>query len=277
MNISRFRSTAKSPSPWPVLTELLRWTRFSVTSRAAAATVIALAIGIGATKAQNASFDSNFSVLVFSKTVGFRHDSIPDGIRAIQALGVENGFRVDATEDASVFSSDQLKPYRVVVFLNTTQDVLNEDQQSAFESYIKSGGGFVGVHSAADTEYGWPFYGRLVGAYFQSHPKIQTAVTRVVDPAQPSTKDLPAEWKRTDEWYNYRQPPSPDVQVLVKLDESSYSGGSMQGNHPIAWRHVFSGGRAWYTGMGHTKESYTEPLYLKHLLGGILWAAGVAK
>ncbi len=217
--------------------------------------------------------EGGFRVLVFSKTAGFRHDSIPDGIHAIEALGRDHGFQVEASEDAAQFSADNLARFQVVVFLNTTLDVLDSDQQTAFESFVRAGGGFVGVHAAADTEYDWPFYGQLVGAYFKSHPMIQSAVSHVVDPDHASTKGLPSEWKRTDEWYNYREDPSSQVQVLIKLDESTYSGGTMQGNHPIAWRHDRLGGRAWYTGMGHTKESYSEPLFLKHLLGGILWSA----
>ncbi len=246
------------------------WPLFAV-ARLVLPRLLAVALLVGPLGA--APRQDGFLALVFSKTAGFRHDSIPDGIQAIKALGREHGFQVEATEDATQFSSENLARFRVVVFLNTTLDVLDPAQQTAFESFIRAGGGFVGVHAAADTEYDWPFYGQLVGAYFKSHPRIQSAVSRVVDHNHASTSGLPSEWTRTDEWYNYREDPSAKVQVLIKLDESTYSGGSMDGNHPIAWRHERLGGRAWYTGMGHTKESYSEPLYLEHLLGGILWAA----
>jgi len=218
--------------------------------------------------------ETGFAVLVFSKTAGYRHDSIPAGIEAIRTLGAQKHFAVDATEDASVFNDQTLAQYRVVVFLNTTGDVLDGEQEAAFERFIQSGGGFVGVHSATDTEYEWAWYGRLVGAYFKKHPPIQAAMLRVVDATHPSTRHLPAEWRRTDEWYNFREDPSASVTVLLRIDESTYTGGTMGANHPMAWCHPFDGGRAWYTELGHTKESYSEPLYLEHLLGGIEWAAG---
>ena len=217
---------------------------------------------------------SQFSVLIFSKTAGYRHNSIPAGTAAIQALGRQHDFGVDATEDAARFSDDGLRAYQVVVFLNTTGAVLDAAQQAAFERFIRRGGGFVGVHSAADTEYDWPWYGQLVGAYFESHPAIQPAVVKVVDSAHPSTRGLPADWARTDEWYNFRADPSPNVHVLARLDEATYSGGKMGANHPLSWYHEYDGGRAWYTGMGHTAESFSEPLFLDHLLGGIIWASG---
>ena len=216
-------------------------------------------------------------VLVFSKTAGFRHDSIPAGIAAIRSLGRANDFSVAATENGKTFSPKRLSRFDAVVFLNTTGDVLASRQQAAFKSFIRDGGGWVGVHSAADTEYEWPFYGRLLGAYFQSHPAIQQAIVDVTDRAHPSTKHLPARWVRTDEWYSFRSNPRGSVHVLATLDESTYSGGTMGADHPIAWCHPFKGGRAWYTAGGHTIESYSEPDFRRHLLGGILWAAGLAK
>ncbi|MEV4658717.1 ThuA domain-containing protein [Micromonospora sp. NPDC049301] len=212
-------------------------------------------------------------VLVFSKTAGFRHSSIPNGIAAIQQLGAANGFTVTATEDAAQFTTANLAQYQVVVFLSTTGDVLNATQQTAFESYIAAGGGYVGVHAAADTEYSWPWYGGLVGAWFDSHPAIQTATIRVEDRTNPSTAHLADTWVRSDEWYNYRTNPRPNVRVLASLDESSYSGGNM-GDHPITWCKAYGGGRAWYTGLGHTEQSYTDPNFTRMLLGGLRVAAG---
>lgn len=216
-------------------------------------------------------------VLVFSKTAGFRHDSIPDGIAAIKELGAANGFTVDATEDAKAFTAKNLAKYDAVIWLSTTGDVLDGKQQAAFEGYIKKGGGYVGVHAAADTEYDWPFYGGLAGAYFQSHPAIQPAKVQVEDHGHPSTAHLPGTWDRTDEWYNYRSNPRDRAHVLASLDESSYSGGSMSGDHPIAWCQDYQGGRSFYTGSGHTKESFADPAYRTHLLGGIRWATGAAQ
>ncbi|MEU5295108.1 ThuA domain-containing protein [Streptomyces umbrinus] len=216
-------------------------------------------------------------VLVFSKTAGFRHDSIPEGVAAVKSLGAENGFRVDATEDAGAFSSRNLSRYDAVVFLSTTGDVLNGAQQRAFEGYIKRGGAYVGIHAAADTEYDWEFYGGLAGAYFQSHPAIQPARIEVEDRAHPATSHLGESWNRTDEWYNYRSNPRDRAHILASLDESSYSGGTMSGDHPIAWCQEYRGGRAFYTGSGHTKESYADPAFRQHLLGGIRWAVGAAE
>jgi len=212
-------------------------------------------------------------VLVFSKTAGFRHSSIPQGISAIQQLGAANGFTVTATEDAAQFSTANLAQYQAVVWLSTTGDVLDANQQSAFESYINGGGGYVGVHAAADTEYDWPWYGTLVGAWFSSHPAIQQANVRIEDSTNPSTSHLPATWTRTDEWYNYRTNPRANVHVLANLDEASYTGGTM-GDHPITWCGQLGAGRSWYTGLGHTEESYADPNFTRMLLGGIRIAAG---
>jgi type 1 glutamine amidotransferase len=224
-----------------------------------------------------ASADSRFTVLVFSKTTGFRHDSIPQGIAAIEALGAEHGFAVETTEDAARFSDAVLARYKVVVFLSTTGDVLDTGEKAAFERYIRSGGGFVGIHSASDTEYGWPWYGRLVGTWFASHPQIQRATVHIANPDHPSTKGLPALWERTDEWYNFLSNPRGAVQILATLDEATYSGGAMGADHPIVWCQEIEGGRSWYSAMGHTKESYAEPLFRLHLLGGIESAAGIAR
>ncbi|MFF5056364.1 ThuA domain-containing protein [Micromonospora sp. NPDC000663] len=213
-------------------------------------------------------------VLVFSKTAGFRHSSIPNGIAAIQQLGSANGFTVTATEDAAQFTTSNLAQYQAVVFLSTTGDVLDANQQTAFESYIAAGGGYVGVHAAADTEYSWPWYGSLVGAWFDSHPAIQTATVKIEDTTNPSTAHLGTTWVRSDEWYNYRTNPRSSARVLASLDESSYSGGTMNGDHPITWCKAYGGGRAWYTGLGHTEASYTDPKFTQMLLGGLRVAAG---
>jgi glucose/arabinose dehydrogenase/type 1 glutamine amidotransferase len=213
-------------------------------------------------------------VLVFSKTSGFRHDSIPAGITALKELGGSAGITVDATEAAGQFTAANLARYDAVVFLSTTGDVLNADQQKAFEDYVAAGGGYMGVHAAADTEYDWEFYGGLVGAYFASHPQIQPATVRVEDHDHPATSHIDGPWERTDEWYNYRTNPREQARVLATLDETTYQGGTMKGDHPIAWCQTYEGGRAFYTGGGHTKESYAEPAFRQHLLGGLRYATG---
>jgi cytochrome c len=223
------------------------------------------------------TLEPRFAVLVFSKTSGFRHNSIPQGIAAIEVLGAEHGFDVDATEDAARFNDATLSTFRVVLFLNTTGTILDADQKAAFQRYIRRGGGFVGIHSASDTEYDWPWYGRLVGAYFKSHPEIRQATVRIEDRQHPSTRPLPLSWQRRDEWYNFRSNPRPGVHVLAILDESSDGEGIPGPDHPVAWCQDFDGGRSWYTALGHTGESYSEPAFLLHLLGGIRSAAGIAK
>jgi len=212
-------------------------------------------------------------ILVFGKTADYHHESILSGMAAIQKLGAENGFEVDTITDANMFREDTLKKYSTVIFLNTTGNVLNHHQEVAFERYIQSGGGFVGVHAATDTEYDWGWYARLVGANFESHPKIQEAVLHVVDSSIAATKGIPAQWKRTDEWYNFKKL-NKDVKVLMTIDEKSYEGGKLGDNHPMAWYHDYDGGRSFYTALGHTEESFSDPVYLKHLLGGILYAVG---
>lgn len=218
---------------------------------------------------------STFSVLIFSKTAGYRHDSIATGIETIRTLGKANNFQVTATEDSTQFNKANLKNYKAVIFLNTTGDILNPEQQVAFRAYIETGGGYVGIHAAADTEYDWPWYGELVGGWFKSHPQIQQATVNVIDKKHPSTSHLPTNWSRTDEWYDYKAIPPTTARILAKLDTTTYQGHTMGDNHPIAWCQTIEKGRSYYTGMGHTKESYADLDFQKHILGGILWAAKI--
>lgn len=214
-------------------------------------------------------------VLIFSKTLGFRHKSINDGIVAIRKLGVENGFSADTTENSANINKENLKKYSAIIFLSPTGEFFNDEQKAAFQNYIKSGGGFVGIHAATDCLFQWEWYGKMIGAYFVNHPATQDAVLNIVDTKHPATKTLASPWKRKDEWYNYRYT-NPDVKVLLKLDEASYSGGTNGANHPVSWYHEFEGGRVFYTGLGHTSESYTSDEYfLTHLLGGIKYALNI--
>jgi len=212
--------------------------------------------------------DSKDKLLVFTKTEGYRHASIPDGVDALKAIAAEKGWGIYHTEEAQIFNPDSLSAYRAVIFLSTTGDILNETQQEAFKGFIQNGGGFAGIHAATDTEYEWPWYGNMVGAYFESHPQIQEARLEVIDRNHPSTDFLPEEWIRTDEWYNFMDI-KPDINVLINLDESSYEGGNNGENHPIAWYHEFEGGRIFYTGGGHTSESFSSEPFLNHVTGGI--------
>lgn len=205
-------------------------------------------------------------LLIFSKTEGYRHQSIEHGAEVIRKLAEDLDYKVVHTEDAAVFTEDSLKKFKAVVFLNTTGDVLDHLQQAHFKRFIQAGGGFIGIHSAADTEYKWPWYGKLVGGYFNGHPNdpnVRQAIVRKV--ADHMLMDsIPEEWTRNDEWYDYKDI-NPAINVLQNLDETTYEGGTMGEEHPITWYHEYDGGRAFYTGMGHTKESYDEPLYQKLL------------
>lgn len=213
------------------------------------------------------------SVLIFTKTEGFRHSSIPTGVEAVTHLADQEDINTYHTENASYFQPDSLQAFNAVIFLNTTGDVLNDSQQEAFEQYIRDGGGYLGIHSAADTEYEWPWYGDMAGAYFTSHPEVQEATIKVLDHSHAATSFLPEEWSRTDEWYNYKNI-SDEITVLMELDESSYEGGENGDFHPIAWYHNFDGGRAFYTGLGHTEEAYSEPLFIDHLRGALQYVIG---
>jgi type 1 glutamine amidotransferase len=227
----------------------------------------------GAAGTPGAAGAGPFRVLLFSRTAGFRHDAIPAATEALRALGADGGYVADATEDPTRFSAAGLAPYQVVVFLLTTGDVLDGGQQTAFEAWVRAGGGYVGVHSASDTEYSWPFYGELVGAYFADHPAIQTATVHVEKADHPATVMLPATWSRSDEWYNFRTNPRAQVTVLATVDEATYTGGTMGADHPIAWAHEQFGGRALYTAMGHGAEAYAEARFRGFLVGALRWAA----
>ena len=220
----------------------------------------------------DAAVPAPLRVLLFTRTTGFRHGSIGSAVDALTSMGQAEGWSVTASEDPTLFSTAGLENFDVVVFLLTTGDILDGGQQAAFESFVQGGGGWVGVHSASDTEYDWAWYGGLLGAYFDGHPRPQDARIDVVDATHPAMVGIPAVWERFDEWYNFRADPSDRVDVLALLDESSYEGGTMGASHPIAWAQEYDGGRAFYTAGGHTSASYAEPSFLSHLRGGILWA-----
>lgn len=227
---------------------------------------------------QDELHQNEYALLVFTKTAGFRHASIEPGIETVRDLGEEYGFSVVETEDSDYVASDEINNFDAILFLNTTGTLFTENQRSVIENYIRSGGGYAGVHSAADTEYDWPWYEGLVGAYFDNHPgnpNVRNAVIEVVNSEHPATTLLPEQWEREDEWYNYRSF-NDEIQVLLKLDTGSYEGSDHPGNHPIAWYREYDGGNSFYTGLGHTSESYTDSLFIDHLMGGILYAMGLS-
>ncbi|MBQ0852613.1 ThuA domain-containing protein [Streptomyces sp. BH-SS-21] len=211
-------------------------------------------------------------VVVYTRTTDYRHDSIPDGTAAVRALGAAHGFDVHATEDPGFFDAP-VGPYAAVVFLSTSGDVLTPAGREHLAAYVEAGGGFVGVHAAACTEYDWPYYGELLGARFARHPDLQPGRVIVEDHDHPATRHLPAAFAFTDEWYDFRASPRGSVRVLLSADEASYDGGGMGDDHPLSWCHAQGRGRSFYTALGHAPESYEDARFRSHLLGGITWAA----
>lgn len=219
-------------------------------------------------------------ILVFTKTTGFRHiDAIEVGVPALQLLGKQNGYEVDTTENAGLFTEDNLQRYRAVIFLQVSGEVFTAEQRTAFQRYIQAGGGFVGVHAPADAERSWPWYGRMIGAYFRSHPdnpNVQKGTYQLTSKSSVLLDSLPERFEREDEFYDFDMM-NPEVQILVTIDENTYQGGKTGDNHPAVWYHNFDGGRSFYTAMGHTPESYKDPFFLRILSDGIGYAMGNGK
>jgi type 1 glutamine amidotransferase len=209
-------------------------------------------------------------MLVFTRTAGYRHDSIPAAVAAVRAIAARQGVDVEHSEDEAVFRPEKLSAFKAVAFVNTTGNILAEEQRRAFEAFIADGGGYLGVHSAADTAYDWPWYGRLVGAWFKSHPPgLQTGTVRF---ARPLGGTWPVAWRVTDEFYNFRSRPAREATLVAALDESTYVGGEMGADHPLAWCRRIDAGRSWYTGLGHTPELFADAVFLAHLTKGVLYA-----
>ncbi|GAA6138094.1 ThuA domain-containing protein [Arenicella sp. 4NH20-0111] len=231
--------------------------------------------------------DRQFKVMLFTKTAGWHHQSLIEGVTAMRRMAEKHHFDLDWHEDANHFSEESLAKYDAVVFLLTTGDVLNETQQQALRGFIQSGKGFVGVHSASDTEKDWPWYTKLVGRTFKIHPLIQTAKMAVLQRSFPGLERMPDSLLWTDEWYDFGPENVEGLNYLLSVDESSYDtksdwgdkkGDGMGSFHPVAWYHEFDGGRSFYTSLGHLPAVYKNELFLDHLFGGVYWAAtGKAK
>lgn len=241
-------------------------------------TVLAAALGWLAMSAAHAQ---QFSAAVFSKTAGWHHESINEAVTAVRALGSQHHFEVLWTEDPKrIFTDEAIAKHAVVIFLLTTGDVLNDEQQAVFERYIRRGGGYVGVHSAADTEHQWPWYNKMLGHMFVTHPAIQTAMVNVENRDFPGMERFPSRFLTTEEWYEFDAPRSPGLRYLLSVDESTYEPTAQRRKeaaasplHPISWYHLYDGGRAFYTALGHLPATYADQQFLHHLYGGIYWAA----
>ncbi len=213
-------------------------------------------------------------VLVFSKTEGYRHtDAINAGYEVIFKTAKEKGMLIDSTEDAAAFNEENLKKYQAVIFLDVSGALFNSEQRTAFKRFIQAGGGFLATHASVDAERDWPWYNRLIGAYFYSHDAVQPATYKVVDKNFPATQFLPDTFSHTDEHYNFMKVDS-SIKVLVKLDETTFKGGNMGDFHPIVWYHEFDGGRSYYTGLGHTKETWSDSLYIEQFWAALEWVKG---
>lgn len=213
-------------------------------------------------------------ILVYSRTTGYRHSSIQAGVEALEKLGLDHGFDVEASEGVHSFRPGRLERYDAIVFLSTSGAVLDEQGRAALTHYMKQGGSWLGIHAASTTEYDWPWFEGLVGAWFDQHPEIQPAVLTVEDREHPATEHLGETWERTDEWYAFRRNPRTEVQdvrVLLTVDEATYQGGTMGADHPLSWCHEYGGGRSFYTALGHAEETYQDLEFLRHVLGALRW------
>ncbi|MFI8520652.1 ThuA domain-containing protein [Streptomyces sp. NPDC085481] len=216
-------------------------------------------------------------VLIYTRTAGYRHDSIPAAAAALAELAAAAGFGAEATEDPGAFTPDRLARCAAVVLLSTTGTVLTDAGRAAFETYVRGGGGLLAVHAAANAEPDWPFYGALLGTRFDGHPEIQPGTVCVDDPAHPAAAHLPARWEWTDEWYNFTaNPRATGVHVLARADETRYRGGTLGADHPLVWcrEAAQDRGRVLFTALGHASEAYADPAFRAHLAGALHWVTG---
>ncbi|MGB5553162.1 MAG: ThuA domain-containing protein [Flavobacteriaceae bacterium] len=221
------------------------------------------------------------NLLILTKTGQYRHASLPDAIKGFVEMSEENGWKSTFTEDSSFFTEETLAKFDVVVFLLTNKNILSDSEKKAFQHFIQSGGGFVGVHSATVTELEWPWFGELIGARFIGHSGVQKGKIHIENKEHPSTQHIKKDslvWE--DEWYALDKSPRANTNVLISLDENSIDVKEFNGrdismdDHPIAWYHEFDGGRVFQTQLGHCSELYQDPLFKKHLIGAISWASG---
>jgi type 1 glutamine amidotransferase len=222
-------------------------------------------------------------ILVYTKNgTGYVHDNIKASVEALKKIGAENNLIVDVSDDPAVMTPGNLAKYNCLVFSNTNNETFASDEQrNAFKDYIHNGGAFVGIHSACGSERQWPWFWSMLGGKFKRHPKYQPFDLKIIDKNNPATEMLPDIWKWKDECY-YLDNLNPDIHVLMVADiktiedpqKAEYPGHVFGDYFPLAWYHIFEGARVFYTAIGHDIADYSDPLYVKHITGGILWALG---
>jgi type 1 glutamine amidotransferase len=230
----------------------------------------------------------NINVLVYTKNgTGYVHDNIPSAVEALKKLSVQEQFNITVSDDPSIFTEDQIKKYTLIVFPSTNNDVFaNDDQRLVFRRYIEAGGGMVGLHSVTGTERNWKWFKMLIGCTFSWHAKFQKFKVRVTDPEHPSMKDVPLVWEREDELY-FGKELYPVTNVMMahqfttldqsQKDQISKNAGTFTEYYPAVWYNHFQGGHAWISTIGHSKETYSDPVYVNHLLQGLRFVASKVK
>jgi uncharacterized protein len=221
-------------------------------------------------------------VLIYSGSTGYRHDSIPAAVEAVKAISTKAGYTFDATEDPEVFTAEKLKAYKAIVFVSTSTDPKKPESEwfvgakrDALQGFLKDGKGVLALHAAGDSHYHWPWYGKMIGGYFERHPKgTPKGVVTVVDRKHPATAKLPKTLERNDEWYYYKDF-DPTLHVLITVDPATIGDGQPDVNpNPLVWYHAYGGGRVFYSGLGHSSESYSEPYLVTLISGGLKYAVG---
>lgn len=210
-------------------------------------------------------------VLMLTATAGFRHDSIATARDVLASLSATNGLTVTATEDLSAISASNLANFDVVMFAMTSGELpFTPEQRNALLAFVNGGKGFVGTHSATDTLYGWPDYGRLVGAYFNDHPWTQQGRVLVEDASHPAAGIRDA-FTLEEEFYTFRDNPRSRVQVLMRLDAASVGA---SGDYPLVWTQSFGSGRSYYNALGHFPATWRDSRFQSQIVAAIRWTAG---
>lgn len=224
--------------------------------------------------------ESQKHILIYTRNgEGYVHENIGASVAALEKICTEEGYATEVSEVPGVFTPENLERFDAIIFTNTNNEGFDTDgQREAFQEYIRKGGGFMAIHSASGSEREWPWYWALVGGKFLRHPAYQEFDVLVTDTTHLSTSHLPRRWRVSDECYFSNQL-NPDIHVLLSVDLTTiedegkleYPGETFGQQFPLCWCHTFDGGREWYTALGHDSAFYSDPLFVEHLRGGLLW------